>query len=119
MRLFKLARHDLTYYFDELIRMYSGGKESALEHEKVVNDFEYQIKRDKEINSIWICAVRYLTINELQCFSLYYFDRIPQERIACLMKISQEAVNHFLKKSIKKIRVNIKRDKQQLVFEWI
>ena len=107
IKIFHLTRHDLTYYFQEFIQMYHGGKEGTFEKERVETDLEYQIKRDREMDKIWECVLNHLTDNEVQCFYLYYLERVPQERIAELMEISQEAVYKFLKKAIKKIKRNI------------
>ena len=113
LRIFRPARHDLTYFFNEYFRICHGGKEDPLEQERVMGDFEYQLKRDVEIEKIWKCALTALTMKELQCFYLYYLDRTPQEKIAKLMDVTQEAVNKLLRKSIKKIKIEIMLDKKQ------
>jgi RNA polymerase sigma factor (sigma-70 family) len=116
---FKLHRHDLTYYFDELFNLCHGGCEDFFEKERRQEDSEYRHKRQDETEKVLDCARKILTSSELQCFYLFFFDDVSQERIADVMEISQPAVNKFLRKSIEKIRRNMTEEKNQLLIDFV
>lgn len=119
MKHFSLSRHDLTYYFHQLYRLCHGGKDDFFAKDQEIEETEYRHKREKDTDKVWECARRVLTINELQCFYLHFFESVQQERIAQLMEITQEAVNKFLKKSIVKVRDNLCVEEKQLLFDVV
>lgn len=113
---FRLKIHHLTYYFERLYNLCNGGKENALDNDidDKLSQEEHRNKVKKHIDNVIKCSLSVLTDNELQCFYLFYFNDIPQERIAQLMGVSQPMVNKFIRKSIDKIKMNVITDESQL-----
>ena len=75
---------------------------------------EYRRRRANNVVKMWNAIRSQCTEAEQNCFYLYYYENIRQDKIAKLMGFSQEFVVKCLKKLIKKIRIYIIENEKQL-----